>query len=274
MLKLVATPIGNLGDITLRALESLREADVIFAEDTRRTLQLLNHFSIKKPLVSCHAHNEAARANELVALLEQGREVVFVSDAGTPGISDPGAALVQACVEHGLPFTVLPGASAVLAAAVLSGLPCTAFSFFGFLPRDGRARRDAIRAIGACGHLALLYESPHRVAGTLADLAAALGDLPAALLRELTKKFETAERGTLSRLPRNSGRKRRAASASSPCCAPGRRQPRRWRAQRSMKRFARCWRRACRCATRRRRRRRGRGRPKKEAYARALALKR
>lgn len=197
MLKLVATPIGNLGDITLRALEALREADVIFAEDTRHTLQLLNHFSIKKPLVSCHAHNEAARAAELVPLLEQGREVVFVSDAGTPGISDPGAALVQACVEHGLPFTVLPGASAVLAAAVLSGLPCAAFSFFGFLPRDGRARRDAIRAIGACGHLALLYESPHRVAGTLADLAAALGDLPAALLRELTKKFETAERGTL-----------------------------------------------------------------------------
>ena len=200
MLKLVATPIGNLGDITLRALEALREADVIYAEDTRHTLQLLNHFEIKKPLVSCHAHNETARAEELVPLLRGGKSVVYVSDAGMPGISDPGAALVRACIEHDLPFTVLPGASAVLTAAVLSGLPCAAFSFFGFLPRDGRARREAIRAIGSCGNLALLYESPHRAADTLSALCAALGDRPAALLRELTKKFEAAERGTLSSL--------------------------------------------------------------------------
>ncbi len=200
MLKLAATPIGNLEDITLRALEALRAADVIYAEDTRRTLQLLNHFGIKKPLVSCRAQNEAVRAAELVPLLEAGREVVYVSDAGMPGISDPGAALVRACVARGLPFTVLPGASAVLTAAVLSGLPCAAFSFFGFLPRDGRARRDAIAAVGACGHLALLYESPRRVPATLAELAAALGERPAALLRELTKRFETVERGTLPEL--------------------------------------------------------------------------
>lgn len=200
MLKLVATPIGNLDDITLRALDALREADVVFAEDTRRTLQLLNHFGIRKPLVSCRAQNEAARAEELVPLLEAGREIVCTSDAGMPGISDPGAVLVRACIERGLPFTVLPGASAVLTAAVLSGLPCASFSFFGFLPRDGRARREAIAAIGACGHLALLYESPHRVAGTLADLAAALGERPAALLRELTKRHETVERGMLSTL--------------------------------------------------------------------------
>lgn len=200
MLKLVATPIGNLDDITLRALDALREADIVFAEDTRRTLQLLNHFGIRKPLVSCRAQNEAVRAEELVPLLEAGREIVYTSDAGMPGISDPGAVLVRTCIEHGLPFTVLPGASAVLTAAVLSGLPCASFSFFGFLPRDGRARREAIAAIGACGHLALLYESPHRVAGTLADLAAALGERPAALLRELTKRHETVERGMLSTL--------------------------------------------------------------------------
>lgn len=200
MLKLVATPIGNLGDITLRALEALREADVVYAEDTRHTLQLLNHFEIKKPLVSCHAHNEQARAAEIVPLLAEGKELVFVSDAGMPGISDPGAALVHVCIEHALPYTVLPGASAVLTAAVLSGLPCGAFSFFGFLPRDGRSRREAIAAIGACGHLALIYESPHRAADTLQELCEALGDLPAALLRELTKKFETAERGTLASL--------------------------------------------------------------------------
>ena len=200
MLKLVATPIGNLGDITLRALEALREADVIYAEDTRHTLQLLNHFSIKKPLVSCHSYNEQERAAQIVPLLREGQEIVYVSDAGMPGVSDPGAALVGACVENDLPYTVLPGASAVLTAAVLSGLPCAAFSFFGFLPRDGKQRREAIAAIGACGHLALLYESPHRVADTFRDLYRALGDRPAALLRELTKRFETAHRGTLSSL--------------------------------------------------------------------------
>ena len=119
MLKLVATPIGNLGDITLRALEALREADVIYAEDTRHTLQLLNHFSIKKPLVSCHSYNEQERAAQIVPLLREGQEIVYVSDAGMPGVSDPGAALVGACVENDLPYTVLPGASAVLTAAGL-----------------------------------------------------------------------------------------------------------------------------------------------------------
>ena len=128
MLKLVATPIGNLGDITLRALEALREADVIYAEDTRHTLQLLNHFSIKKPLVSCHSYNEQERAAQIVPLLREGQEIVYVSDAGMPGVSDPGAALVGACVENDLPYTVLPGASAVLTAAVLSGLPCAAYA--------------------------------------------------------------------------------------------------------------------------------------------------
>ena len=200
MLKLCATPIGNMDDITLRVLNALRDADEIWCEDTRHTLQLLNHFSIKKPLVSCHAHNEEERVERLVAALQENREIVYVSDAGMPGISDPGAVLVRACVEHQLPYTVLPGACAAVTAAVLSGLPCDDFTFFGFLPRSGRLRRDAIRAVGDCGHLAILYESPHRVAETFSDLHDALGDREAALCRELTKKFETVVRGTLSSL--------------------------------------------------------------------------
>lgn len=200
MLTLVASPIGNLSDITYRAVETLRAADVVFCEDTRRSLQLLNHLDIKKPLVSCHAHNERERAAELVARLREGQSVAYLSDAGMPGISDPGAALVSACIEAGLPYTVLPGASAVLTAAVLSGLPCGSFSFFGFLPRDGRGRRAALARIADCGHLAILYESPHRVGATFRALYEALGDCPAALLRELTKKFESVERGALSEL--------------------------------------------------------------------------
>ena len=200
MLRLCATPIGNMEDITLRVLNALRDADEIWCEDTRHTLQLLNHFSIKKPLVSCHAHNEGERVERLVAALQENREIVYVSDAGMPGISDPGAVLVRACVEHQLPYTVLPGACAAVTAAVLSGLPCDDFTFFGFLPRSGRLRREAIQAVGACGHLAILYESPHRVAETFSDLHDVLGDREAALCRELTKKFETVVRGTLSSL--------------------------------------------------------------------------
>lgn len=200
MLKLCATPIGNMEDITLRVLNALKEADAVWCEDTRHTLQLLNHFDIKKPLVSCHAHNEQERCKELVEELRLGKEIVYVSDAGMPGISDPGAVLVRTCREQGLPYTVLPGASAVLMSAVLSGLPCDDFSFFGFLPRSGRIRRELIEKIGRCGHLAILYESPHRVGETFEDLYKALGDLPAALCRELTKKFETADTGTLASL--------------------------------------------------------------------------
>lgn len=200
MLTLIATPIGNLSDITYRAIETLRAADVVYCEDTRRTLQLLNHLDIKKTLVSCHEHNERERAEEVVSHLRAGRSVAYVSDAGMPGISDPGAALVSACIAAGLPYTVLPGASAVLTAAVLSGLPCRTFSFYGFLPRDSKGRRAYLERIAACGQLAILYESPHRVGATFEALRDALGDRPAALLRELTKKFESVERGTLSEL--------------------------------------------------------------------------
>lgn len=201
MLYLCATPIGNLEDITLRVLRILREADTVFAEDTRRTLQLLNHFQIKKPLVSCHTHNERERAGQLTALLEAGKTVAYCSDAGMPGISDPGERLVRLCVEKNLPVTVLPGASAVLMALVLSGLDCAAFSFMGFPPRDKKQRRIFFERLRASEATMLLYESPARLPATLRELCGALGeDRPAAVLRELTKLHETVARGTLAAL--------------------------------------------------------------------------
>ena len=200
MLSLIATPIGNLSDITYRAVEVLAAADAVYCEDTRRSVQLLNHLGIKKPLVSCHEHNERERAEEVVARLREGQQIAYLSDAGMPGVSDPGAVLVAACIEAGLPCTVIPGASAVLMAAVLSGLPCQPFTFFGFLPRDNKGRKAMLEKIAVCGHLAILYESPHRVGATFRTLYETLGDQPAALLRELTKKFESAERGTLKEL--------------------------------------------------------------------------
>ncbi len=200
MLYLAATPIGNLGDITLRAVETLKACDAVYCEDTRRTVQLLNHLGIHKPLVSCHAHNEKQRAQEIAALLEDGQEIVYVSDAGMPGVSDPGAALVEECVRRDLPFTVLPGASAALMAAVMSGLPPSPFTFYGFLPRENKPRKAMLREISACAHLVLIYESPQRVQRTLTDLMDALGDCRGAVLRELTKKFEEVKRGQLSEL--------------------------------------------------------------------------
>ena len=167
MLILCATPIGNLGDITLRAVDALRFCDAVYCEDTRRTLQLLNHLEIKKPLVACHQHNERMRAIEVAERVARGETVVYVSDAGMPGISDPGAALIAECIARELPVTVLPGASAVLTAAVLSGLPPQPFTFFGFLPRDGKPKREMLSAVAACNHLAILYESPQRVESTL-----------------------------------------------------------------------------------------------------------
>lgn len=200
MLYLVATPIGNLMDITLRAIETIRSCDVVYCEDTRRTAQLLNHLGIEKPLHSCHTHNERMRSEEVAALLREGKEVVYVSDAGMPGVSDPGAILVETCIENGLPYTVVPGASAVLTSAVLCGLPPQPFTFFGFLPRETKPRRERIEAIGKTPHLCILYESPHRVQSTLIDLEETLGNVRAAVLRELTKKFESVYRGSLSEL--------------------------------------------------------------------------
>ena len=200
MLYLVATPIGNLGDLSPRAIETLSAVDVIYCEDTRHTGLLLNHFNVKKPTRSLHTHNERERTEEIVAALKNGRDVAYVSDAGMPGISDPGAMLVEACQKEGLPHTVIPGASAAVIAAVLSGLPAQPFSFFGFLPRESAPRREMLDAIAGIRHQVILYESPHRVQATLRDLLERFGDGPAAVLRELTKKFETVVTGTLSEL--------------------------------------------------------------------------
>lgn len=200
MLYLAATPIGNLGDITYRVVETLQSCDEVWCEDTRRTGQLLQYLQIRKPLVSCHEHTEKGRCPLLLSRLQEGKNIVYVSDAGMPGISDPGAVLLKACQKAGLPVTVLPGASAVLTAAVLSGLPIQPFTFYGFLPRDNKPRREMLENLSRCGHMAILYESPHRVKDTLKDLLSLLGDCPAALCRELTKMHEEARHGTLSSL--------------------------------------------------------------------------
>lgn len=200
MLYLCATPIGNLEDISYRAVRVLGECDEIWCEDTRRSGQLLQHLGIKKPLLSCHTHTEKSRCALLVEKLSEGKEIVYLSDAGMPGISDPGAVLLHACREAGYEVTVLPGASAVLMAAVLSDLPVQPFSFYGFLPRDNRDRKPVLDSVRSCGHLAILYESPHRVKATLKELLELLGDCPAALCRELTKLHEECRKGPLSEL--------------------------------------------------------------------------
>lgn len=192
-LVVVATPIGNLGDLSPRAVSALASCDVVACEDTRRTRGLLSHAGIRGAgrLVSVHAHNEEARAEELVARIAGGARVAYVTDAGTPTVSDPGARLVRACVEAGHPVEVVPGASAVLTALVLSGFAADRFVFEGFLPRRGRERRDRLAAIAADLRPTVLYEAPGRVATTLADLAEACGVArPCAVARELTKVHE------------------------------------------------------------------------------------
>ena len=200
MLLLCATPIGNLGDLTPRVREALTTCDVVYCEDTRRTLTLLNHIGIKKQLVSCYRENERQRAEEVVTRLQAGETVVYVSDAGMPGVSDPGEALIAACIAQNLPYSVLPGASAVLMAAVMSGLPAMPFTFFGFFPRETKAQKQLIEQLKRLDHTVIFYESPNRVHATVTALLAGLGDLDAALLRELTKLHEETVRGTLSEL--------------------------------------------------------------------------
>jgi 16S rRNA (cytidine1402-2'-O)-methyltransferase len=199
-LVLVATPIGNLGDLAPRAVEVLRDADLIACEDTRRTRALLTHEGIRAGarLRAVHAHNEAEQARDIVGLVREGGTVALVTDAGMPGVSDPGARVVEACVKAGLDVRVVPGPSAALAALVVSGFPADRFSFEGFLPRKGRERRERLAELGAERRPVVLFESPHRVAETLADLAAACGpDRPVAIARELTKVHEEVWRGRL-----------------------------------------------------------------------------
>ncbi|MEL7610236.1 MAG: 16S rRNA (cytidine(1402)-2'-O)-methyltransferase [Bacillota bacterium] len=200
MLSLCATPIGNLEDITLRVIRTLKEADRVYAEDTRHTRGLLSHLQIKKPLISCHEHNENERAAEIVDRVRSGERIAYVSDAGMPGISDPGAKLAHAAIEEGIPFEVLPGASALPMAAVLSGLDIDRLLFLGFLPRTNKERRELLLARVHEPCTMILYESPQRVAETLAELCEYWGDRSAALMRELTKLYEETRRGTLRSL--------------------------------------------------------------------------
>jgi 16S rRNA (cytidine1402-2'-O)-methyltransferase len=198
---LVPTPIGNRDDLTLRALEILKSADRIACEDTRHSSPLLAHHGIPhKPLVSLHEHNEARRIPELIAAVKAGETIAVVTDAGMPGVSDPGYRLVHACLEAGVPLEVLPGPSAVLTALVGSGLPCHAFRFGGFLPVKSGRRRQALEAGLATGETAIFFESPHRLLGTLELLAEIQPDARACVARELTKKFETYHRGTAQEL--------------------------------------------------------------------------
>jgi len=200
-LVLVATPIGNLGDISPRAAEELERADLICCEDTRRTGQLLNHLGLKVRMLRTDDHTENHVAAEVISLLESGKRIVLVSDAGTPGVSDPGQRLVELVVASGHTIIPIPGPSAVLAALVASGLPTSRFVFEGFLDRKGRGRHAQLTAIAEQPRTTIIYESPNRTAATLRDLAAVCGaDRPAVVARELTKIHEEFVRGTLTEL--------------------------------------------------------------------------
>jgi len=197
----VPTPIGNRDDLTLRALEILKTADRIACEDTRHSAPLLQHHGIgHKPLVSLHEHNEARRIPELIAAAKAGELIAVVTDAGMPGVSDPGYRLVHACIEGAVPFEVLPGPSAVLTALVGSGMPCHAFRFSGFLPVKSGRRRQALEEAVNSGETAIFFESPHRLTGSLELLAEISPAARACVARELTKKFETYHRGTATEL--------------------------------------------------------------------------
>jgi 16S rRNA (cytidine1402-2'-O)-methyltransferase len=206
-LYLVATPIGNLEDITLRAIRVLKEADLIACEDTRQTQKLLQHYEIRKEAVSYHAHNELTRSPELVIEMEQGAKVALVSDAGTPGISDPGHHLVTLCLRHHIPVIPIPGPSALVAALAASGLPTEEFLFVGFLPSRAGDRRKALDALQHESRTLIFYEAPHRIAETLSDAAEILGARPAVIARELTKLHEEFLRGTLAELVESSNKR-------------------------------------------------------------------
>jgi 16S rRNA (cytidine1402-2'-O)-methyltransferase len=194
-LYLVATPIGNLEDITLRALRVLRECDVVAAEDTRRTGQLLKHFQISKPMLSYFQFNEAKRSEEIVERLQRGQKVALVSDAGSPGISDPGERVVRAAVAKGLRVESVPGPSAVVAAITASGLPADEFHFVGFLPHKSGQRRNRLESLKTTGGTLVLYESPYRIEKLLGELREVFPEREVVLARELTKKFEEYLRG-------------------------------------------------------------------------------
>jgi 16S rRNA (cytidine1402-2'-O)-methyltransferase len=198
MLYLVATPIGNLGDITLRALDTLREVDLIASEDTRKTGILLKHFNISRPQIAFHEHNEERAGAYIEELLKQGKSVALVTNAGTPAISDPGFTLVRRAIAAQLDVTMIPGPTAFVMALVLSGLPVHSFTFRGFPPRKGGARRRFLEIDKEAPHTLIFYESPYRLQAFLKDALAVFGERDAALCNDLTKLFESVQRGTLS----------------------------------------------------------------------------
>ena len=199
-LYLCATPIGNLQDITLRVLETLKTVDLVACEDTRKTLQLLNHFEISKPVTSYYEHNKMSKGDVIIQQLKDGKNIALVSDAGMPGISDPGYDLVQQCLAEDIPFTVLPGAVAAVTGLVLSGLPTDRFSFEGFIPRQKKERLQYFQNLVQEERTMIFYESPHRLEDTLKTLIEVFPDRPMAAARELTKKFEEIVRGTPSEI--------------------------------------------------------------------------
>ena len=202
-LAVVPTPVGNLEDMSPRAVRMLAEADVIACEDTRTSLPLLRRFGISAPLVSYHAHNEKGRAEQLMAMLAEGKKVALISDAGTPGISDPGAEIISRCIEEGVEVTVLPGPTAFVPALVMSGLKPHPFLFYGFLPDRAGEREKALSGLAGLDCTLVFYVSPHKAEKHIAHCAAVLGDRKAALVREISKIYEEARRGTLSGLARS-----------------------------------------------------------------------
>jgi 16S rRNA (cytidine1402-2'-O)-methyltransferase len=197
---IVPTPIGNLGDITLRALETLKSVDAIACEDTRRTLKLLNHYGIRKPLVSYHRHNERSRAEEVLSRLERGESIALVSDAGTPGISDPGYALIEGAISRGFEVDALPGANAVLPALLLSGLSAREFYFVGFVDGSAGEIESALKRLADVSATLIFYVAPHDLAKFLEISLRAFGDRRAAIAREMSKVHRETIRGTLSEL--------------------------------------------------------------------------
>lgn len=196
-LYLCATPIGNLGDITLRVLETLKTVDLIAAEDTRHTIKLLNHFDIHTPMTSYHEYNKVEKAIQLVEKLKTGVDIALVTDAGTPGISDPGEELVRQCCEAGIRVTALPGPAACITGLIISGLPTRRFCFEAFLPPDKRERQRILEELRTETRTIVLYEAPHHLVRTLEELLETLGDRRISVCRELTKRYETAFRTTL-----------------------------------------------------------------------------
>ncbi len=193
-----ATPIGNLDDATFRLINTLKAVDVVAAEDTRRTKVLLSHYGIEKQTMSYHKFSTEERKNEILAIIEQGRSVALLSDAGTPAVSDPGFELINAAIENGIPVTFIPGPSAVLSAAVLSGIDCSRYVFEGFLPREGKMRRRILRGLSAEGRAMIFFESPHRLLKSLKDILEIFGDRKICVAREMTKVHEEYFRGKVS----------------------------------------------------------------------------